>query len=137
MDNQDKKRKKGICKQNKVYCFIYCFTNPPFTNPLFTNPSFTNPRFTNPRFTNPRFTNPVHILQIQSTPLQSMFYHMPSLGLFLRCKYLFTTFNNLFLVTVSSANVWFLYIATKAFLPCESEIRTKILMTDMFLLVGS
>ena len=58
MDNQDKKRTKRISKQNKVYCFIYCFTNPPFTNPP--------------------FTNPVHVLQIQSTPLQSMFYHMPA-----------------------------------------------------------
>ena len=27
--------------------------------------------------------------------------------------------------------------ATKAFLPCESEIRTKILMTDLYLLVAS
>ena len=53
------------------------FTNPPFTNPPFTNPPFTNPYFTNPCFTNPPFTNPVHVLQIQSNPVHSMFYNMP------------------------------------------------------------
>ena len=34
--------------------------------------------FTNPCFTNPPFTNPVHVLQIQSNPVHSLFYNMPS-----------------------------------------------------------
>ena len=38
---------------------------------------FINPPFTNPCFTNPPFTNPVHVLQIQSNLVHSIFYNMP------------------------------------------------------------
>ena len=51
----------------------------------------------------------------------------------------FTTVNFFFIISRQFPPLTFGFYttATKAFIPCESKIRTKILMTDVYLLVGS
>ena len=64
--------KRWICKI--WICKRGGFVKGGFVKGEFVKGGFTNPPFTNPTFTNPPSTNPLHVLQIQSTPLHSMFY---------------------------------------------------------------
>ena len=50
-----------------------------FYKSTFYKSMFYKSMFTNPCFTNLPFTNPVHVLQIQSNPVHSIFYNMPNI----------------------------------------------------------